>query len=213
MSFRHWATRFQSIQVRGRARVAVLHPIPIMLASARHPRTAAANKNTNAIYMPTIRGLDARNSCDLTHLRQSQARSSARGDGRASPQVQMYSRKAWLLKPRSTTTHFGTPGKRSRSGMACGSSWAWPGARMKATARPSPSAITQALVPYPPRERPSASRVSRSAGVTLFGRPGRLLVGPDVVPSRNVIPSWIPRSWARRSSRSQTPRRAQRMKV
>src|SRR4051812_12241047 len=43
--------------------------------------------------------------------------------------------------------HFGTPGKRSRSGTAWGSSWAWPGARMKATARPSPSAITQALVP------------------------------------------------------------------
>src|SRR3954469_24284077 len=37
-----------------------------------------------------------------------------------------------------------TPGKRSRSGTACGSSCAWPGARMKATARPSPSAITHA---------------------------------------------------------------------
>src|SRR5215207_1931164 len=57
------------------------------------------------------------------------------------------SRKAWLLKPRSATTHFGTPGRRSRSGTAWGSSWAWPGARMKATARPSPSAITHALVP------------------------------------------------------------------
>src|SRR4051812_46244163 len=44
-------------------------------------------------------------------------------------------------------THFGTPGRRSRSGTAWGSSWAWPGARMKATARPSPSAITHALVP------------------------------------------------------------------
>src|SRR3982751_5335320 len=32
---------------------------------------------------------------------------------------------------------------------------------MKATARPSPSAISHALVPYPPRERPSASRSSR----------------------------------------------------
>src|SRR6195952_3888358 len=36
---------------------------------------------------------------------------------------------------------------------------------MKATARPSPSAITQAFVPKPPRERPSASRMSRSACV------------------------------------------------
>src|SRR4051794_6512325 len=35
----------------------------------------------------------------------------------------------------------------SKSGTACGSSCAWPGARMNATARPSPSAITQALVP------------------------------------------------------------------
>src|SRR3954447_24402167 len=34
-----------------------------------------------------------------------------------------------------------------------------------------------------------------------------------LVPSRNVMPSWTPRSWARRSSRSQTPRWAQRMKV
>jgi len=60
---------------------------------------------------------------------------------------QMCSRNAWLLKPRAATTHCGTPGRRSRSGTAWGSSWAWPGARMKATARPSPSAITQALVP------------------------------------------------------------------
>src|SRR3954465_12632018 len=34
-----------------------------------------------------------------------------------------------------------------------------------------------------------------------------------LVPSRNVIPSWTPRCWARSSRRSQTPRRAQRMKV
>src|SRR3954467_15642186 len=34
-----------------------------------------------------------------------------------------------------------------------------------------------------------------------------------LVPSRNVIPSWTPRSWARSSSRSHTPRWAQRMKV
>src|SRR4051812_8046382 len=84
------------------------------------------------------------------------------------PRLQMCSRKAWLLKPRSATTHFGTPGKRSRSGTAWGSSWAWPGARMKATARPSPSAITHALVPYPPRERPSASRSSRPLLVAPF---------------------------------------------
>src|SRR3954454_2061519 len=34
-----------------------------------------------------------------------------------------------------------------------------------------------------------------------------------LVPSRNVIPSWTPRVWARSSRRSQTPRRAQRRKV
>src|SRR3954447_23082382 len=34
-----------------------------------------------------------------------------------------------------------------------------------------------------------------------------------LVPSRNVMPSWTPRCWARSSSRSQTPRWAQRMKV
>src|SRR3954451_3273940 len=39
---------------------------------------------------------------------------------------------------------------------------------MKATARPSPSAITHALVPYPPRERPSASRSSRALLLAPF---------------------------------------------
>src|SRR3954462_13501211 len=34
-----------------------------------------------------------------------------------------------------------------------------------------------------------------------------------LVPSRNVIPSWTPRVWARSSRRSHTPRRAQRRKV
>src|SRR4051794_21726649 len=34
-----------------------------------------------------------------------------------------------------------------------------------------------------------------------------------LVPSRNVIPSWTPRSWARSSRRSHTPRWAQRMNI
>src|SRR4051794_8618495 len=51
---------------------------------------------------------------------------------------------------------------------------------MKATARPSPSAITQAFVPKPPRERPSASRASRSACVPPFGGlPRSLLMRAD----------------------------------
>src|SRR3954468_13046143 len=34
-----------------------------------------------------------------------------------------------------------------------------------------------------------------------------------LVPSRNVMPRWTPRSWARSSRRSQTPRWAQRMNI
>src|SRR3954471_23878492 len=106
--------------------------------------------------------------------------------GRA-PKLQTCSRKAWLLKPRSATTHFGTPGKRSRRGTAWGSSWAWPGARMKATARPSPSAITHALVPPDQvrgRLRPHANGPALHAHRAPccwppFFRPGRFLVSPD----------------------------------
>src|SRR3954471_15528361 len=50
---------------------------------------------------------------------------------------------------------------------------------MKATARPSPSAITHALVPEPPRERPSASRSSRPLLVAPFFRARRLVVSPN----------------------------------
>src|SRR4051794_5848027 len=64
--------------------------------------------------------------------------------------------------------HSGTRGSWSRSPGASGSSCAWPGASAKATAQPRPSAITHALVPKPPRERPSASRRSRSREVPLF---------------------------------------------
>src|SRR4051794_4709268 len=55
-----------------------------------------------------------------------------------------------------------------RSSGASGSSCACPGARAKPMARPEASAITQALVPKPPRERPSPSRASRSAAVPPF---------------------------------------------
>src|SRR5215204_6558956 len=49
---------------------------------------------------------------------------------------------------------------------------------MNATARPSPSAITQALVPYPPRDRPRASQRSRSAEEPPFERHRLLSGGP-----------------------------------
>src|ERR1700712_2158034 len=71
-----------------------------------------------------------------------------------------------------------TARKASSSG-ASGSSLACPGARAKPIARPDASAITQALLPKPPRERPTASRLSRCAEDPLFGRSRGLLVGSD----------------------------------
>src|SRR3954453_7638971 len=49
---------------------------------------------------------------------------------------------------------FRHPGQAVQGGDPRRQFMRWAGARMKATARPSPSGITQALVPYPPRERP-----------------------------------------------------------
>src|SRR4051795_10517070 len=63
-----------------------------------------------------------------------------------------------------------------RSSGASGSSCACPGASAKPMARPAASAITQALVPKPPRERPSASRSSRRAELPPFCG---LVVGTD----------------------------------
>ena len=57
---------------------------------------------------------------------------------------------------RSATTKRGICGTRWGRGTACGSSSAGPCASAKVTARPALSALTQALVPKPPRERPSA---------------------------------------------------------
>lgn len=48
----------------------------------------------------------------------------------------------------------------------------------KAIACPCPSAITQALVPYPPREQPSAPRCSGWTADPHCGGASRLLVGP-----------------------------------
>src|SRR5215217_6980914 len=67
--------------------------------------------------------------------------------------------------------------KRSRTG-AIGSSLAGPGARAKPIVRPAPSAMTQALVEKPPRERPSASRWSRSAEAPPFWPHQRPFDGP-----------------------------------
>src|SRR3954469_2963467 len=50
---------------------------------------------------------------------------------------------------------------------------------MTATARPSPSAITHALVPEPPRERPSASRSSRPLLLAPFFPRPPPCVSPD----------------------------------
>src|SRR5215213_3322371 len=80
----------------------------------------------------------------------------------------MRSRKAWLAYPRSATIQPGMIERSVRSSGASGSSCACPGARAKPMARPEASAITQALVQNPPRERPSPSRASRSAAVPPF---------------------------------------------
>src|SRR4030095_2046845 len=45
----------------------------------------------------------------------------------------------------------------------------------------------------------------------LFSAPAALWCARMLVPSRNVIPSWTPRSWARSSRRSQTPTYAHRL--
>src|SRR3954453_21365959 len=113
------------------------------------------------------------------------------------PRLQMCSRKAWLLKPRSATTHFGTPGKRSRSGTAWGRSLAWAGGRTKATARPSPARVAHALVPYPPRERRSASRSSRALLVAPFFRARRLVVSPGAGAVQKRHPELNPTRLAR----------------
>src|SRR3954451_14159190 len=65
---------------------------------------------------------------------------------------------------------------------------------MKATARPSPSAITHALVPYPPRERPSASRSSRP-----------LLLAPSFP---RPLPCGEPGCWCHRETACQVGPRA-----
>lgn len=67
----------------------------------------------------------------------------------------------------------GLSGGTARRSGASGSSWAWPGTRTKPSARPPPSAITQAFVSSPPRERQSASRSSRCAPDPLFSTPPR----------------------------------------
>src|SRR3954470_7698800 len=65
--------------------------------------------------------------------------------------------------------------KVSSSG-AKGSSCSCPGASAKPMSRPASSAITQALVPKPPRERTCASRASRRAELPPFCG---LVVGTD----------------------------------
>src|SRR4051812_20002879 len=55
--------------------------------------------------------------------------------------------------------------------------------------------------------------IARLAGGPLFSAPAALWWARMLVPSRNVIPSWTPRSWARSSRRSHTPRWAQRMNI
>src|SRR4029079_17339484 len=64
-----------------------------------------------------------------------------------------------------------------------------------------------------PRTAQRLTRIALFAGGPLFSAPAALWCAARLVPSRNVIPSGTPRSWARSSSRSQTPRWAQRMNI
>src|SRR3954464_9645513 len=104
--------------------------------------------------------------------------------------------------------------KLSRTG-AIGSSLAFTRGRGKTKPRPEPSTMTQALVEKPPRERPSASRLSRCAeDFPVFAAPAAFWCARIVVPSRNAMPSLMPsRCCANSSRRSHTPWRLQRIKV
>src|SRR5215211_2686810 len=94
------------------------------------------------------------------------------------PRSQMSLRNACEEYPRSATIHSAKAVRKlSRTG-AIGSSLAGPGARAKPIARPAPSAMTQALVEKPPRERPSASRWSRCAEAPPFWPHQRPFDGP-----------------------------------
>ena len=97
----------------------------------------------------------------LAHAREGKSRAEAArlaGIAGRAPISQINSRRACAESPRSPTIQAGASGNSLIRPGASGASCAWPGARAKATARPWPSAITQAFVPKPPRERPSASR-------------------------------------------------------
>ena len=89
-------------------------------------------------------------------------------DGKLGVEVERCWRKPWPLYPRSAKTQIGTPREqRDRVGQFVRLT----GARGKATALPTLSAITQAVVKYPPRGGLSPSPALRCAGAWAFGRP------------------------------------------
>ena len=85
------------------------------------------------------------------------------------------------VSARSATIPFGRGGKAFEARLSMGQLMGL--ALIEAEGeRPAASAITHALVPYPPRERPSASRWSRSSPEPPFARPRRLGLSTDVGP-------------------------------
>ncbi len=80
----------------------------------------------------------------------------------------------------------GAPGNWSSKGAAWGNSCACSGATRKATARPAPSAITQCLVPKPPRDSPKPLTVSTAcvrSPVSTLPPPWR---APELRPHRGT---------------------------
>ena len=132
--------------------------------------------------------------------------------GRA-PRLQTCSRTSWLLRPRSATTHSGTPGRRASSGRRAA-------ARAPGRARCG----RRRLGRRPRRSRPPWSRSRRASGraprarLAPIASPSR--AAPAAfrwvrieVPSRKAVPSATPRPCAAPSRRCQTPRWPQRSKA
>ena len=129
-------------------------------------------------------------------------------------QIQMWSRRARLLSPRSATPHSGASGKRASSGAARGSSCAGPGGQNEGDGPSRAVGDHASLGPV------AAMRTAERLTSTPLRRSGAVLVAPAAfwwarieVPSTNARPRSTPRAWAMASSRSHSPRRDHRMNV
>ena len=171
------------------SRAAARHRTPMKERAVvrRLRRPTVAGGNSAPLFQPAPEALDLV-AMHVDEVRAAHGRFVALGrDGGSCPHVpyllaQGVGREALAISlretPRSATTHTGASGKPSSSPGASGASCACPGASTKAIARPRASATAMALVPKPPRERPSASRWSRLALDPRFWAPPRLSRAP-----------------------------------